>query len=99
MDGFFKEQGKDDVKSVLKKLDEMTECDISVYISDMVKNLIKLAENGWMDQPKAPTTSSIKNPYQNNENLAGNAAFYDNNSYNYSGAAIQDMYVFSPKLD
>jgi len=95
LDAFFNDQNKDEVKNVLKKLEDLTgHCDISGHICDMVKNIIKQAETSWTEQPQVPTTSSIKNPYQNNgeiaENLPPNQVYYD--TYN-SSYPIQEMYV------
>jgi len=98
LDSFF--NGKDDVKNVLKKLGEIIEMnDISSHICDMVKNIIKLAERGWAEQQKAPTTTNIKNPYQNNgeltDNIPVNSGFYtDTYNSGYSNNGIQDMYDF-----
>lgn len=92
LDAFYNEQGKDDVKTVFKKLAEATEkCDGPVYISDMVKNLIKLAESGWNEQPKAPL--NIKNPYQNNnnENLPNNSGYYESHYSSNYPPTIQEM--------
>lgn len=77
----------------MAKLSETTECDIPDHISNMAKNLIKLSENNWMEQPKAPTASTIKNPYQNfNSDVNDdNTNYYSHyNSASFSG----NMYVF-----
>lgn len=96
LDTFFTNQGKDDVKNVLKKLSDMTnsDSDVTGHICEMAQNIVKLATTGWSDQPKATTTSNIKNPYQNNgripENLPANAGYYDSYNSNYP---IQEMYA------
>ena len=84
MDNYFIEHQKDDFKNILRKLNEATEHDISGHLVEMVKNLTQLAENGWMEQQK-PTTSNIKNPYQNNgeENLHAGISYNDSYSSNY----------------
>lgn len=95
LDAFYNEQGKDDVKRVFEKLGEATEkCDIPVYISDMVKNLIKLAESGWNEPPKpSQAPLNIKNPYQNNnnENLPNNSGYYESHYSNNYPPTIQEM--------
>lgn len=94
LDAFYNELGKDDVKSVFKKLGEATEkSDVPGYISDMVKNLIKLAESGWNEQPKPQALSNIKNPYQNNnnENIPNNSGYYESHYSSNYPPTIQEM--------
>lgn len=98
LDTFYNEQGKDDVKTVFKKLGEATEkCDVPAYFSDMIKNLIKLAESGWNEQPKpSQAPLNIKNPYQNanNENLPNNSGYYESHYSSNYPPTIQEMYDF-----